>query len=374
MTKKIRLILIVFALWSTSANARVVDVQMDAVGVPFLLDDHGHVWAFKEPLSLKNPFRVPNLNNIKKLAPYIALNADGQIFTWSLKNSSHVTGPDVEINADYTIPTQVEDLSGITDVIYTGGEATDGRFVVVKGGNQILSWTIHAAKAPPAIGVDGYGPKQVLYTGKKIKSIDATSAGIIVLFEDDTVLGLGLSETGQPRKDAQEKQVFFGAPQPVTAVYLTTFHTIILSADGRARFWGGCDIDGFGQSVGSKSVPAAKIGGVAGVESVIDNVKEVFPAINDNHTPDLFLKKDGSLWADFAPRPDKIENSFCRPDKKISESPIKISNITGPIRTIAGKYGSVGVNNLIALTTDGYIWVSQYASNGFIKSSINIKE
>lgn len=42
--------------------ANIVQIVVDETGIPFVLDDNGHVWGFKDPRALQNPVRLPNSN------------------------------------------------------------------------------------------------------------------------------------------------------------------------------------------------------------------------------------------------------------------------------------------------------------------------
>jgi alpha-tubulin suppressor-like RCC1 family protein len=107
-----------------------VDQFWEGYRVIFLLDDNGNVWASKNLFSY---FKLENLRNIIKLAPYIAVDKDGQVFTWALDKKTKAE--EEELNPVYTVPKRVEGIRGATQIAYS-----DYHFVVVQDNRDIMEW------------------------------------------------------------------------------------------------------------------------------------------------------------------------------------------------------------------------------------------
>ena len=97
------LIFLLFLVRSAYAS-NIVQIAMATQDIPFLLDDEGYVWAFQKPMSYEGLIKLPILNHIKNIAPYIAVDTNGNVFTWGLnfQESDWVEG---ELSkAGYTSP------------------------------------------------------------------------------------------------------------------------------------------------------------------------------------------------------------------------------------------------------------------------------
>ena len=334
-------------------GSSITDVVIDSPGVPFLLDDRGHVWAFQKPLSFEGLMRLPNLRNIKQIAPYIALDKDGRVFTWSLDKTTEMTGPD-DVNAAYTMPAMVKGLSSITRVAYESN-----RFVVVKEDKTIIEWVAIPAKV--GFGTAGYGNFRTIHEREGIRAIGLSTSGTVALFKDGVVLGWGLSQTGQTRKDAAEQRISFPVPSSVLSVYLNNFHTAILTESGPVILWGGCDLDGHDfnrQNTGPFGV-------VTGVEGPVADVVTVAMSGNDNVWPDVFLKRDGSVWAAFAPLPPDTHYNFC---SRGGVKPWRLTGMTAAATAIATN-GRV----ILALGADHTLWVAGELGNTLSKINIRME-
>jgi hypothetical protein len=275
--------------------------------VPFLLDNKGDVWASNDPFSEEERyFKLKNLKNLTKLAPYIAADKDGQVFIWALDKKTEVSGgagdePDV-FKPVYTIPKRVEGIRGATQVAYS-----EYHFVVVEGNRDIIEWNaIPAGIEDDFIGIKAYTPMKKVCSREGVKKIAITDSSIVALYNDGKILGWGLGPTGQTRKDAAGKQVSFDVPNAVD-VYLNKFHMVVLTADGHAVYFGGCDLDG--KDGNGHEMP--HWGEVTGVVGPVSDVVAMSMADNDNEWPDIFLKKDGSVCAAYAPLPPGVKDLGC---------------------------------------------------------------
>jgi hypothetical protein len=331
----------------------IVDVSMDVgedynkegVGiVVFLLDDEGSVWSFKTSIN-EPPIKLPNLKNIKKLAPFIALDKDGQVFTWALNNNTQVPERN-KMEAVFTTPARVEGITNATFIAHAGRH-----YVVVVNNRDILEW--YEIPAQEGFGIEGYGPIRKVYSHDGVKSIAITESSIVALFSDGKILGWGLSRTGQTRKDAIGKQVSFDVLN-AEDVYLNKFHTVVLTKDGHTIYFGGCDLDGNDFKRGHN----VSFGVVAGAFGLVSDVKAVAMSDNDNFHPDLFLKKDGSVWTAYAPVPPGLDDTFCGFMAKLNG--VRHINSTVPAIKIVGGDD----REFLVLGVDHQLWIPHYYTGG----------
>jgi hypothetical protein len=322
---------------SSKAAPYIVDIALDSLDTPFLLDSEGHVWAFKKPLDREGLIRLPNLQNIKKIAPWIALDKDGRVFTWYFDKKTDWLG-EYDLAAVYTRPQLVEGLNNITMVAYNDV----GRFVVVRDNKDILEWSRLRERR---FGIEGYTPIKKLCTREGVKAIDAKGYGTSVLFRDGTILGWGLNEFRQTRTELVNQQISFNAPR-AAAVYLNNYHTVVLMEDGRVLFWGGCS-SGDARSEGKGILPADGI--VAGVAGPIKDVISVIMPENDNFYPNIFLKRDGSVWRVYPPIPPAINKIDCK--SELSGKSWQVRGMSVPAIAVREAAGMI-----MALGSDHTLW------------------
>jgi len=331
----------------------VVDIVVDQYEsgdmIPFLLDNYGNVWAFKDLLTeWEDPIRLKNLRNIIKLAPYIAVDKDGQVFTWALndkKSNLPVLDEEGKTKAVYTIPKRVKGIKNATHIAYS-----DYHFVVVQDDRDIVEW--NAIPSQNKFGLQTYTPIRKVYSREGVKKIAITGSSIIALYNDGKILGWGLSPTGQTRKDAAGKQISFDVANAVD-VYLNKFHTVVLTKDGKVIYFGGCDLDG--EDFNGK--PAPHWGEVKGVIGLVTDVVAVAMQDNDNWFPDVFLKKDGSVCEAYAPVPLGIKDNDCGFMAAISKGPRCLDGLGPVIKVLTG-------NNhwILALGKDHHLSIPHYDS------------
>jgi hypothetical protein len=319
-------------LQATAHAANIIQIAADEHDIPFLLDNDGHVWGFRDPWTfsggpdeppappnLRRLVKLPNLEHIKKIAPYIAIDKEGQAFTWTIDKAEFFEG--YVVDASYTKPKRVGDLKGITSIAYSVGH-----FAAVINNQDVVEW---AAVKPyktgsygEVIGFDNYGPVKKLFSQKGIKDISTTnliaeagkfnlSYGLEVLFDDGTLMGWGVTPTGQVSKTSSYQSVSLGKFSEPLGLSMNISHTIILSANGIPSFLGECDVvkkyaDGhLAQQVGIHTADG-NLADVIKIGTVINH--------NDDYNPDAFIKRDGSVWFEFAPIPTSLPGySKCSP-------------------------------------------------------------
>lgn len=281
---------------SSEPALRVVDITLSNSDVPFLLDNRGHVWAFKRPFSREGLIKLPNLQNIRKIAPWIALDKDGHVFTWYLDKKTCMPAPDV-VEAVYTTPQFVKELGSVT-AIASGGR----HFIAVRNDREILEWS--GILSEDGFGFRDFTPVKILCTHPGVRDISASDGSALALFWDGVILGWGLNDFGQTRKAKIGRQISFNVPGAVS-VFLNSYHAAVLLKDGQILFWGGCSL---GEDSYFKEHLPSSAGLVNGAYGQVTGVATMALSDNDNETPNVFLKHDGSVWRAYAPLPSEFSD------------------------------------------------------------------
>lgn len=310
------LILLLFCAGSAFAS-NIVEITVDEIGIPFVLDDEGHVWGFRKPHSLEDPIKLPNLNHIQKIASYIAVDVEGRVFTWSINDAEVVTIEGEIDEAGYTAPQRFGDLKGVTLVAYSGRH-----FVAVIGNRDIFDWVEIPSKIGDRFGIDGYGPIRTISSRPGVSAIAAAtkgetvptgraaitkfSYGLEALFEDGTVMGWGITPTGEVTEDIPTSNVLLTKSPGAIGIAMNGRHTIILSAQGIPQFWGGCEV--VEKDVNGHLLPKVGVHAVDG--NVTDIIGMAIPQ-NDDLYPNAFIKRDGTVWVEYSPIPANISGVSC---------------------------------------------------------------
>ncbi len=346
-------IIIPFLLCAYPAFASdVVAITVAPMSIPFLLDDHGDVWAFRKPLSFEGAIKLPNLRGIKKIAPYIAVDAKGQVFTWSLNTVNSRWDETGISKAVYSTPQQVANLQGVTQIAYSGNH-----FVAVVEDKDIVHW--EELHDPRSFRVTGYGAIKTVISRKGVKAVatasrpaiilqtgelyKSTTETLVALFDDGTVMGWGITPIEISQDSASWQGVVLTKVPSATDIAINDAHTIILTADGTPLFFGGCNKyvakDPNGHPWSSSSVN----GYVIDVKSM--SVSEG----NDNALPDAFIKRDGSVWVAYAPSPSGIYCPALQGDKR------QYWQLTAGV---AAATQVVGGNPIFMLDADHKLWTT----------------
>lgn len=308
--------ILTFLLLESAYASNIADITVDEMGIPFLLDDEGHVWAFRKPLTSEEPIKLPHLEHIKKIAPYIAIDTEGRVFTWSLKDSLMREDQDVIVEAGYTAPKRREDLQGVTFVAHSLNH-----FFAVVGNKEIVEWLEIRKKR--SFEIEGYGPTRKVVSRAGIKAIAAAPGkmervvaepapyGLVALFDDGMVMGWGITSTGQLAKEAGAPGIVLTQSPGAIGIAVNAFHTVVLTEDGVPKFWGGCDLygrDGNGH--------IWTHGHVLGVDGYLTDVMGMALAQDivwgsDTGNPDVYIRHDGTVWLAFAPLPEGAPAFLC---------------------------------------------------------------
>jgi hypothetical protein len=289
-------------------------------GTPFILDTKGDVWAFSQPFDLSGLIKLPNLHHIKKIAGYMALSEDGHVYTWALGEKSEAPSED-QLNAIYTNPKQVTDLHDVSDIASSGYH-----YVALKGHNFVYEWDGDFSQAKNPV----LRPKLV-YTGENIRAVATSNRTTLALVSDKTIIGWGWNQHAQlgsndPSFVSSDDPRTIDAPETITKIYVTSLHTIALSNIGHVYYWGDCN-----QVLGLK--PEGIIAKRGPVDHVVDMSAEI---LEDDGYPQVFIKKDGSVWLAYAPSPENIKqcqslspiDSFKTPSYQLQGGAIKATAAT----------------------------------------------
>lgn len=367
--------------------SNIVEITVDEIGIPFVLDDEGQVWGFRKPYSLEEPIKLSNLNHIKKIAPYIAVDTEGRVFTWSIDDAEVETVEGEITEAGYTTPQRFGDMKGVTLVAHSMNH-----FFAVINNQEIVEWLIIRKENKPGggFGVEGYGPIKKIISSPGVKAIAAAPGtmarivaepapyGLVALFDDGTVMGWGISSSGQIVKDANTPSILLTKSPGAVGIAMNDFHTVILSAQGVPQFWGGCDLygrDGNGGhpwTHGSVHGAEGYVADVIGMAIAQDiNIGVAGGWGNDNGTPDVFIKRDGTVWIAYAPIPENTPNFDC--------GQYKTANPRQAVQVSAGKAIAVQVATargfIFMLDADHKLWTtpSNLMVTKFSNVPLNIK-
>ncbi|MES2772175.1 MAG: hypothetical protein V4623_09460 [Pseudomonadota bacterium] len=278
----------------SSALAYFVDVVIDEEGTPFLLDDQGEVWAYRKPATFEGLFKLPNLKNIVKLAPFMAVDKDGQLFIWRFDEKTVFTVNFwTEIDAVYTEPEPLVGFDHVTQITSTGAE----HFVFVQ--NNVDIYELRAQPIPERSSSThlfnyqflGYQPIKKIHSRSGVKSVALVGYGIAALYDDGTVLGWPDNKDKKLVHPLPEGTRFsFKAPAPAESIHLTSNQALLLTKQGRLAFIGGCPVMGNPFNNGSYDSWAF----VQNKNGIEENLTQV--AIDAGISDIYFLKRDGSVW------------------------------------------------------------------------------
>ncbi|MDD5372796.1 MAG: hypothetical protein PHO62_05160 [Sulfurimonas sp.] len=359
-----------------------IKIQQIAKGtdMPFLLDNHGHVWASNKLLNGKF-IQLPNLNNIVQLAPYAAVDRDGHVYIWGFSTGGG--GPELEdIPVKYTKPKKVKELEQISYVT-----SNAGHFAAIDKSGHIFHWygftgkflnnnkmpltdyTIWRNGMSSTYDID-YPTMRAVHSDKKAIKIAINWRGILALNEDGSVYGWGISPTGQEivSNDPISNKVEFNISESyhVTDIALNQYHTAFVS-EGKIHFYGGCDLGGKNANRHPWSA-----GAIVDYIMPLEHIKNIDLVHNDNsYIEDIALGKDGSVWLMIPPPPPNLkpkDGYFCDASYRIyvefRDIPPykKIDIVSVKIKQVVPSY---------VLAEDGTVW----SVNGYDRlTKINIGE
>jgi hypothetical protein len=305
------------------------------IRTPFFLDTKGHVWAYQKPLIHEEPIQLPDLNNIVHIAPFIAVDRKGDVYTWGFKIKLLVPEEvdaafDEEVAMFYSPAKKVE---GLKDIVYVAYNA--GHFAAIDKTGKIYHW--YALNESERTMIDGkvdypkdyvkwrhnvhwdginamdYSSMYVIDSDKEAIKIAINYRGVLALNKDGSVYGWGISISGQEiisNEPLSNDVIFYvDASLHVTDIALNPFHTAFIS-DGKAHFYGGCDLGGRDIGNGKPWTPGVLM------DHVIPqaNLKSLYLTNNDNVDYDVLLDTHGSVWHVTAPTPPSVkqkERSLC---------------------------------------------------------------
>lgn len=370
---KVGLIFLLLLFFAHSVYAsNIMQIAVGEENIPFMLDDEGQVWTFRQPLPFQpvEPYKLENLNHIKKIAPYIAIDDKGQVFTWRLHPLKTYWDENGLVEAVYTTPQQVEGLQGVTQV----ASSSDGYFVAVIGDKEIVDWMVGWDKAGSGTVIKGVtrkvasrpGVKSVaaLWSpedlGWKKLNLDTPESSLVALFDDGSVIGWGIQATGIPFRNANWNELLLTKSPGATKISLKINHTIILTAGGEMQYLGGCggiNINGQRYSQVNTSI----------LKGEVADVVEMSPG--GYYRPGAFIKRDGSVWVAYAPAPPGMLGKDCY------QKDIKRGQFW---KLPAGKAAAVQVaarNSIFMLDAEHQLWVAQDNPRGtrFHNLNINLK-
>lgn len=296
--------------------AHIIEIASDEAGVLFALDNEGYVWGARDVSNTSKFVKLPNLKNIKTIAPYIAIDVDGYVYTWAIDHDEVETIEGILLEVGFTTPRKIKGISNATKVAHVTG----GSFFAVINDTKIVKW-LDILNDFQREGETVEEVIETLYSRQGVKAIAATSDwlarpgrdnpvrfGLIALYEDGEVMGWGISKTGQISSTPTNETVHLTSSPGASAVAISPFHVAVINK-GIPKFWGGCDLHGGRLTGGSLPWEWGRLVGTAGY---LTDVESVALAIDgDNSSLSAYLKLDGSVWLAFSPIPNDAPPHEC---------------------------------------------------------------
>jgi alpha-tubulin suppressor-like RCC1 family protein len=367
LVSSVHFCLIVLLCFAQSVNAaNIVQIAVDELGILFALDDEGHVWGARNVECSCDYIKLPNLENIKTIEPYIAVDSKGTVFTWSIDDSKVDTVEGGISQVGFSMPKRVENLQDVTMVAHSMGQF----FAVIKN-QEIVRWV--ERRKERGFGIDGYGAIQKVISRDGVKGISVAPGNLtrfvtesepywmVTLFEDGIVMGWGVTSSGQISEAADNQPVTLAISKGATGIAMNAFHTVILTADGRTQFWGGCDMFGRDFNGGHPW----KYGNVFGVDGYVSDVVQMALAqdINtgtggwgdDNNIQDVFIKRDGTVWGAYAPIPEAVPLPAYACSRYSKQSDYRVSKQLS-VSKAAAKQVATSKGVVFMLDSDGKLW------------------
>lgn len=366
--------------------AKLKQISIDDLGVPFLLDDAGHVWSFRNVEDMEGLFRLPALENIQSVEPYIAVDNKGRVYTWGLDEKKIVLNEkDADKGASatlskigFTTPRPIAGVDHVTKVKYHSNY-----YFAVINNEEIVAWPITRSKSN--WGIEGIGVVKKIFQRKGIIAMDVAPGyydrvivsdpgfGLVVLMEDGSVYGKGITSAGQYTRRAKQDKEFLLTKQPgATAVAINLYHTVVLTKEGIPKFWGGCSsIDEGGTYSGIVVDTPGRINNA--VSMAIARSFWIVDGGNDNQHRNTYIKIDGSVWKSSAPAPEDTGSRKCDMHITTYES-LATPEQAKEIYESASQ-AVAGAGRVIVLDKQGGLWLSDRAGESwdFKKLQVNIE-
>ena len=356
-------------------NITIEQITVDRSDTPFFLDNKGNVWAYQKPLINEKLIQLSGLKNIVHLAPYVAVDRDGYVYTWGYSvTGDKRNGFKNSIFVDYTPSIKVDGLKNIIYVAYNAGH-----FAAIDQFGHIFHWYASARTqeqnrysssfAWQLINWDGtnemdYSTMRMIASDKEAIKIVINFRGILALNKDGSVYGWGISPTGQEivSNEPLSDKVDFNISESykVTDISLNQYHSAFIS-EGKAHFYGGCDL-------GGKDYNNRLWSGGAVMDYVmpLEHLKSLSLSVDDNKIEDVFLDEDGRLWKMFAPPPINInpkDNRLCGFGHHLYNTLHKVlyrGIDNGMIKfkqvVVNGKVSDFSKHGIYALAENGSVW------------------
>lgn len=346
---------LVLAITASSALAHFVDVAVSSIGIPFLLDDDGNVWAFKEPLSLGGIAKLPGLSEIQDIAPFAAVNKQGDVFVWSLDRRTAVTTPDVNILAVYTVPKR---LTGVRNTALIASSGQERLVIAEKGGDLLELEAIPDTQirdAQRSLGIAGYKPLARISLGRDVKWMNATASHTVAIFSGGEAVSF---DDGVA--NSQSARIVIEAPREASAIHVSRRHSraLVLLDDGTVLFFGNCT-PRLSYQASENTLRLAN-----GIALPISEVTEMRTAGGWI----IFVRRDGSVWSTYGLLSEYDAEHECgKGVAKIS----RLRGMTPPALKVVGTNRGL----VFALGTDRSLWIAGLPGSGnFSENFVRVLE
>jgi hypothetical protein len=353
------------------AESQAAEVVMDAIAVAFVLDDKGDVWAFEQPNVATGAEKLPALHDVVQIAPFAALTRDGQVYVWYMGQHTVWGVSEGVKQAEYTTPQLVRGLTNVTYLSSAMGRPY-WHFAAVEQGERVYEWDAHTNwnTDTGAIGQPNFSDPVLVFSHPDIIGVATNGMTTVVLIKNGPVIGWGQDQGLGPQTDVMSdispyRPRRISLKWPAASVHLSSNHLIILTNDGTARFWGGCE---------PREPPLAVIDGLDGEAISISDIVAVSASFDDDNLfSDAFLRRDGSVWLGHAPAPAGDKASDCR-NHSGRDPPgdmVRLGGMTVPAVSVAiGGY--LGMFPIMAIGADHTLWGTSYSKQDFTRLPMNI--
>jgi hypothetical protein len=365
------------------AWSRWVDFSVGEFGYTFLLDDKGDVWGFTETTRLKGLHKLKGLKDIKALQPFVAIDKNGDVFTWEFDrektNYGEVSTDDIGIPG--AVYTNAKRESRIKNAVLIAATLYNSRVVVQADGGIYQFGYYYEPK-------DGANDKDTVerrdffrLIGRKpdIQSIaysdDRTS---VLLKNGDVISWLSTFNWDFQRGESTYRESLASIELGKVAAQAVSIHDgqlnqdqlSVLLADGRVAYLKSCvQFRRKDEQTYTKSVSTYGWQIMRDKHGVIGNIARMMGG-STNGSETVFVKRDGSVWSTNARKSEHI-NQF---DVLLKKNPLdcgyslpfvfqRVKGMSARARKVETGHGFV-----LALDSENQLWAASTANKNWRES------
>ena len=305
-----------------------------------------------------NTIKLPNLKNIKTIAPYIALDNQGRVYVWDLDQKKSKISDDAPADfirsAVYTAPKEIPQLKNVTHI------ASEGRlyFLAAAGGINLYE----GIRKQSGISI----PEQTAVQFKLINSrpgiqaIATSSEAAVAIYSDGFFFGWPRSIVGRYHIKYPEGYKYIRSfPFQARSINFSTNQTSIVLVDKRIAYISdGCNLaPGLNQEWH-----------LMYNDSSNNPVTNIISMDSDSNSeqPSVLVMDDGTIWITNTYRGDLFKEDCGR------SVPFSFQQLTG--MTVPAIKAVIGTGLIYALGSDHSLWTTNTLSdNGVINKFVKLE-